>query len=819
MGKSNIFLLSLLLLISAPGLDAQKLIRNTLITGVCYAGERVNRIYIPPPGSFYRNAGMKGGASIITYYTGFPASAVTAMEYASSILEAVLPEDVRITILASWQNITTKGVLANSSTTGYAAGWTIDAFKPSAYYPVALAEKISGESLNFETEGDIELVVNSSVNWYFGTDGNTPALSYDLVTVIIHELIHGLGFFDSMNADENTGYYGAGSVPLIYDTFVENLQGNKLTDTTIFANPSPEIKEELTGGSLYFNGPLLSEYTFGGRAKLYVPSTFDAGSSISHLDEAATLRENQLMTPFIDKGEAIHDPGKYTLSMLGDLGWINTRIVHDPPGDTEEHLTAITLTATVLSDTLYFRNNVGLVWSVDNFSSSDKVIMNPTEENDSFFATVQIPSYEINLEYYIYVEDEFRRIFRSPSYIKELRHSVYIGTDTEVPNIIHYPAEYYLETVDSVRFEAKATDNIGIDTVYIEYKLNEGNLNYIGLVNNGNDDFSNSLNIKKLEVTGNDSIAYRIIAVDRANSANTKILPEDGFFYIRFEYINRVEESYSTDFNDSAGDFFNNGFEIIIPDGFTRYGLHTKHPYESPEESGDSIGYTSMLRTPLIFDPYGMIISYNELVLVEPGEPGSMFGTKEFYDYVVVEGSVDYGMSWFAISDGYDCRYQKAWETAYNSSIADNNSLFRGNESMLVKHTLFLKPSLNITSGDTLIIRFRLFSDPYANGWGWVIEDLHIGPLIDNVGDIVSDRLVIYPNPGNGHIKVKRNEEETMKPLCFTVYNISGSCVLTGNTTGGDIIDIDISNHPSGFYFIILHDNLGNQTFKYSLIR
>ena len=34
------------------------------------------------------------------------------------------------------------------------------------------------------------------------------------------------------------------------------------------------------------------------------------------------------MTPYIDKGEAIHDPGKFTISILGDLGWINTRIIH-----------------------------------------------------------------------------------------------------------------------------------------------------------------------------------------------------------------------------------------------------------------------------------------------------------------------------------------------------------------------------------------------------------------------------------------------------------------------------------------------------------
>ena len=66
--KRNIFLLTLLFLSVFP-LNAQKLIRNTLITGVCYAGDKVNRIYIPLLKSFTGNAGMKGGA--VSYYILF----------------------------------------------------------------------------------------------------------------------------------------------------------------------------------------------------------------------------------------------------------------------------------------------------------------------------------------------------------------------------------------------------------------------------------------------------------------------------------------------------------------------------------------------------------------------------------------------------------------------------------------------------------------------------------------------------------------------------------------------------------------------------
>ncbi len=816
--KRNIFLLTLLFLSVFP-LNAQKLIKNTLITGVCYAGDKVNRIYIPPPEEFFRKAGMKGGASVTIYYSGFPLSAVTAMEYAASILKTLLPADTKVTVLAYWENITTEGVLANSSTTGYAPGWGIDALHPYAFYPAALAEKIFGEKLNFDLEGDIELTVNSSINWYMGTDGKTPALSYDLVTVVIHELIHGLGFFDSMNAGSVTGSYGAASVPLVYDTFVENAQGRKLTDTTIFDNPSSELKNELTSGQLYFNGPLLNKFTSGGKAKLYAPSAFDAGSSISHLDETSTLKENQLMTPYISRGEAIHDPGKYTLSMLGDIGWINTRIDHDPPDDTEEPVTGINISATIISDTTYFRNNIGLVWSFDKFKTSDTLIMTSVTESDVFNANIDIPSYETNLEYYIYVEDDFRRMYRSPSYIKEFRHSVYIGTDTVKPLITHSPADYYFEVVDSVKFDAGATDNLGIDTVYIEYKINEGSLKTLGLKPEGEGKYINSLNIKKLSITSTDSIGYRIIAVDKAGAANRRSLPSEGYYYITFERINAVALSYHTDFKSGVDDFFNKGFEITTPEGFTRPGLHTRHPYESPEETGDSIGYTAMLRTPVRFDAGGMIISYNELALIEPGESGSLFGSPEFYDYVIVEGSINYGKTWFPVSEGYDSRYQKAWETAYNSSIVENNSTYQGDESMLVKHTIFIKQSSHLRAGDTLVIRFRLFSDPYANGWGWGIEDFNFGPLIDNVDDITYRQSLIYPNPGNGVLTIRRPEGSSTRPARYTVFNSAGTRFLEGITNAGDIISLDISGYPTGMYFIMLHDALGNQVLKYSLIR
>jgi hypothetical protein len=802
-------------------LKAQDLIKNSSVTGTCYAGNKINKFYIPPPDEFFKKSGSKNGGSITVYYTGFSAQATAAMEYAVLILEKMLPSDAKFTIRASWEKISTSGVLAQSTITGYAGGWGIDAQNPFSLYPVALAEKISGRKLNDDLQGDITLAVNSSINWYLGTDGKTPVQKYDLVTVVIHEICHGLGFFDSFNTDGTFGWYGVNSIPMIYDTFVEDLTGNKLTDTLKYTDYSADLNYQLTGGPLYFNGPLLKKYTDGSRAKLYTPVTWDAGSSISHLDELATLRENSLMTPFIDLGEAIHDPGKYTFSILGDLGWINTRIIPDTVKDTESHLTKLLLSASIRSDTVYNHNKVGVVFSFDGFLTSDTLYLSSPGSDNNFKTEINIPSYNSELKYYFFAEDSFLRLYRSPSLFREFPYKVYIGTDTVKPVITHDPVSYYLQTVDSIKFKAVATDNLGIDSVYVEYKINNNPSKFVRLKAGKDNNYSTVFEAKSLLLKGHDSIQYKIFAVDTARVPNVSILPIDGYLVTKIEEISATLSMYSTDFSTAAPDFFTTGFEVTKPVGFSKFGLNTKHPYESPEDNNKSIDYISILRHPLKFGESGMLFNFNEIVLVEPGEAGSKFGSSDFYDYVIVEGSKNFGKTWFSLVDGYDSRLFSTWETAYNSSIVGDNSAYVGTEDMLRKHTFLCKPSDNISAGDTLLVRFRLYSDPFANGWGWVIEDLKINPLVDVLPDLDNKPLILYPNPGKGLIKISRNIPDLLntRPLHYSVFNSAGICLINRLTSGSSEILVDISEYPAGMYLVILYLDDGIRTFKYSLIK
>ncbi|MCK7531685.1 MAG: hypothetical protein MZV63_11980 [Marinilabiliales bacterium] len=79
----------------------------------------------------------------------------------------MLPDDVHITMSCHTGKISSNPAFWQTHLL-QVMPWDrdINALKPWAVYPVALAEKIAGESLNEDLEGDIEFNINSSINWY-----------------------------------------------------------------------------------------------------------------------------------------------------------------------------------------------------------------------------------------------------------------------------------------------------------------------------------------------------------------------------------------------------------------------------------------------------------------------------------------------------------------------------------------------------------------------------------------------------------------------------------------------------------------------------
>jgi hypothetical protein len=799
--KGILIIAASLLLFPVKYSSGQALVYKGSPAGVSIAGKGVTKVFIPPPKEFYNRSGSKG-ASIKVYYQGFTSAPKTAYEYAVSILASLLPDNVHFTIRATWGPLVDANVLGSTAVNGYIGGKFIDAINPSVYYPVALAEKIAGKTLNTETEGDILMTINSKIPWYTGTDGNIPAEKYDLVTVVLHEMIHGLGFVDSFNSSNSLGSYGLNSIPLIYDTFVEDLSGNIIINH--YANNSSELNTALTNGQVYFNGPVLDSVTSGGRARLYAPSTYSAGSSIAHLDESSTARKNALMTPILDKQEVIHSPGTISMAILGDLGWINTRISHKQFSDTEEHLSSLAMKASVVSDTTFDRDRVGMVYSLNDFAVSDTLFMLPPVSGDTFRVNLPVSGYNFFLSYYFYATDHFGRIYRLPSAAITTPYKFFIGTDTVKPVLDHKPPQYLFDKTPGFKVVATATDNIGIDTVYAEYRKNNGTFRIIGLKNDSLDIYSGTIDLKALTFTSADSLQYRIIAKDSSSSANIRYLPASGYFTVKFESLLPVVTAYTTNFTGASSEFINRGFSIIRPAQFTSEGLHSRHPYESPEKENASIEYTSVLKYPLKVDDSGIVLNFNEIVLVEPGESGSVYGSPDFYDYVVIEASKDFGTTWFAMADGYDSRINLLFLNAYNGSISGNNSTYTGTQDMFTNHTIDIRTFDKFGKGDTLVIRFRLWSDPFAHGWGWALDDLSIKSVASGVNRLTYGKLKIYPNPGNGVVKIYPDEEFYGRPLKFRVINQTGIVMREISVAGDSEYTLDISSLPPGIYEIIL---------------
>jgi hypothetical protein len=786
---------------------------------ISYGSDEVRMIYIPPPKSFTDRKGGDG-AQIEVLYLGFPEEAKNAFEYAVNIWSTLLKSDVKIKVRALWTSMTEEGVLGSSSSTSFYKGSVIGALNPDAYYAVSVAEKIAGVELNSGTDFEIRISFNSAANWFFGLSGGTPSTSHDFVTVVLHELCHGLGFADSFNTTETTGSYGYNGIPVIYDTFVEDNAGRRLVNNILYPNPSESLRQVLTSGSLYFTGPVTLLYKLGQRPLLYAPGVWDSGSSVSHLSESATPQVDALMTPFIARGEAIHDPGLLTLSMLADVGWIHTRIDHTPHSDTEENVASANLTAVVTSDTLIKRRGFSIIYKYNNETQYDTVTIDMPVSGGDVQYSLPVPEYNTLVSYYITVSDTFGRVYNSPAQGRLNPYTFFVGADTVGPVINHTPQPFILSIVDSLLIEADITDNLYPVTAMVRYNLNGGPLFEAVLDTAGDSGFVYKLSIEDLLLTGVDTLYYSIVASDDAIVPNTTISPLEGYHKVAIHELYDAVEYYFTAFNDGDGDFLLDGFSVIQPQGFTNPALHTRHPYESLEEPGASVEYQAILRYPVAIDETGLLLSFKEIVLVEPGEPGFPYGSEDFFDYVVVEASKDGGKTWIPLINGYDSRADNSWLAAYNSDFNEMNSTYIGTPDLFVKRTISIGSSTILSKDDTIVIRFRLFSDPYAHGWGWAIDELFIKGLASSTTkDYISDAS-LYPNPGDGRFTIEFAGEPGIKGYNILISDYSGRIVERKTGLSDSIYNFDISAYPSGIYLIITEYPDGRRhSYRYLLVR
>ena len=775
----------------------------------CYASGKSHKSFIPPP--LQLKSGILRSATIQVDYVGFPTNAQKAFQYAVDIWKNLIYSPVPIHVKANWVSLATD-VLGSCSPTDIKTDFNSTQIW-NCYYPIALVEKMLGEEVNPVNDYEIDANFNKDFgNWYFGTDGNTPADQYDFVSVVLHEMAHGLGFIGNFySSKDGKGGYSSGvdNFPAAFDLFVENKSGNKLINTKLFTNPSIPLNQNLTSGWLNFD--LL---VAGQLPKLYAPKKWDGGSSIYHLDDATypAGTANALMTHASDMGEAIHDPGPYTMAIMNEIGWKNISIRHKPLKDIENVTSPISYDAQITSDYGLDSTKIFLVYSSNKFAKTDSVLLKANNIPEQFNAKlVQTKNGEIR--YFFSATDVHKKRYVLPSNAPSNYLSFNIGIDHVDPVVTHDPIKYMLTNDLHAKIDVEATDNVGIKSVNVEYFVNGGNIMKFALQNDTLDHFTGDLSFAAGSVKDGDQVSYRIIATDVSSQSNPGSLPLSGYFKFYIDEIKSPVEKYVTDLNTPNSDFISSDFTIATPAGFDNPGLNSAHPYLSPDANNTEFNFTAMLKYPIILKEGGKM-SYDEIVLVEPGEAGAKFGDTNFFDYVIVEGSTDGGVTWKPLLDGYDSNLQAAWAALFNGSMSGNNSTAVPTKDLFVYHEINLLANGNFKAGDTILVRFRLFSDPYSNGWGWIIDNLNI----QDVGTAVSSILLspgevsLFPNPAKGKLNLQIQAEKKIHNLALKVYNSSGMMVNSLSfavESNSFETAIDVSKLIPGLYLFALEPENG----------
>ncbi len=289
---------------------------------------------IPVSDDIMQKMTSRGGncSTFIVGYTGFTTEAQAAFQFAVDIWSFSIESTIPIRVSAEFGPLPA-GVLGGAGPTSFIplTGVGIPA---NTAFPIALAEKITGAEIPdgpAPTSVDISATFSSTANFYFGLDANPPGGQVDFVSVVLHELGHGLGILGfgriptdaSGNPDPDPAVDGvlrnSGFVN-VWDNFIEN---GSPTAITTFTDPSAALLAEFTGNDLFSNGPITTAQNGGIKPSTYAPPIFSLGSSYSHWDETTypAGNANSLMTPAIAPGEGIHNPGLVTLGFMEDMGW------------------------------------------------------------------------------------------------------------------------------------------------------------------------------------------------------------------------------------------------------------------------------------------------------------------------------------------------------------------------------------------------------------------------------------------------------------------------------------------------------------------
>ncbi|MCG6187231.1 T9SS type A sorting domain-containing protein [Maribellus maritimus] len=804
-------------IISANSVNGQKQLFMQGVDGanaINIASDGVEKCFIPPPVEFSQLKSLSEQKSDIDVtFIDFPQSAKTAFLYAVSIWESILSSPVTIHIIARWDSL--DNYIVSESRPSLNFRIFEGAPVPEVYYPVALVEKLLAEEVN-PGKSDIICSFNKNVPWYLGTDGNTPSSSYDFVTSVLHEIAHGLGFYGFFKDVNGMGYFNnTSNLPSIYDYHVFNDLEQQISNKALFESPSVELHEQLTSNKLKLNHTNTVSDSQETLDWIYSPGEWVDGSSIYHFKESTN--RNELMSFETKKGKAIHHPGETTIKVLSEIGWESVSFTFEEIKDFEIPCEKFPLSVGISSDLPLNVSSFKAIFSTDNFSTADTIWFSYNSANDSFYGELPLDFHQGFIHYYFEVNSTDNRIFRFPSIAPEKQMSFRIGPDYYPPEIFHNPKKFIEKNNSDFDLIAQVTDNIGVAEVKAELKV-DGIIKEVSLnsIHPEKDYFSAEISVFD-EFDDASFVEYRLVAKDESTVGNYSTSPVNGFYRVEiFEALNEVE-SYQNNFDAATNDFVLSDFFISKPTGFNNGNLHTENPYHTSDIESEYYNHYAVLKYPVILKKGGLM-QFDEIVLVEPAEVGASYTDKYFWDYVIIEGSKDYGKTWLPITKGYDSNIFEEWNSFFLGYSATDSTLVSSRmKEMYRQHKINIIEESTFKEEDVVVFRFRLSSDKAVNGWGWAIDNLEIQQTYTSSDKLAKNgNIAVFPNPFSNSINIDYGSTEYGAPgnIEIRILDLTGKVIYTEIWEKQSFLDtkeIDLSGLEKGFYLVNINNHHSNR--------
>jgi hypothetical protein len=252
-----------------------------------------------------------------------------AFQFAANLWGGLVTSSVTIRVGAHFDPLTcssTRAMLGQAGPTTVHRDFA-GALRANTWYPQALANSLAGTDLD-PTADDISATFNSAIGttcpfpnvWYYGLDRNPPGTKIDFVTVVLHELGHGLGFDLLVDLDTGQKFLGFDDA---YMVFLEDHRTGKLYPNMSNAE---RVAASTATGNLHWVGPnvvavsrqrLTAGVDLNGHVEMFAPNLQQPGSSVSHF--STSLSPNDLMEPSYTI--PLHDVG-LAKELLADIGWL-----------------------------------------------------------------------------------------------------------------------------------------------------------------------------------------------------------------------------------------------------------------------------------------------------------------------------------------------------------------------------------------------------------------------------------------------------------------------------------------------------------------